>query len=127
MSASAKISKRDHLPAPRIELRWEPSNKPKYNWQCHYELVIPLRETDIRREDDNGNKVRSILVVPMGPPSLRFSSSTPCSGLDHAGYCDTPYRDGAHAQWDAAVLGGLPIFVIAPNGEIFPHVADVAV
>lgn len=120
------------LPAPRLQLRWEENDgthgysKREYKWLCHYELVLPLGEYDIRREvhDEDGNVVgkRNELVAPIKGPSARGSSSQfpPCtSGDGKRRYCDTPFRDGAHALWDAKLLGGLPIFVIAPDGASF--------
>lgn len=114
------------LPVPRMQLRWTPSTiKREYQWECHYELVILLNEHDIRRDayDKNGNlkkrKLSRELVIAMKGPSLRGSSQIPCSGIDGSRYADDPFRDGAHARWDGAQLGGLPIFVIAPDGEAF--------
>jgi hypothetical protein len=112
------------LPAPRLQLRWTPSTqRPGYDWECHYELVLPLGEYDIRREnyDEDGNELEKIneLVVPIKPPSLRGSDKIPCTGQDGNRYYDAPYRDGAHALWDAKVIGNPPIFVIAPDGMAF--------
>jgi hypothetical protein len=112
------------LPAPRLQLRWE-ANKggPAYQWQCHYELVLPLDKYDIRREvyNDDGEEIGEVdeLVVALKPPSLRGSSCTPCKAQDGTPYYDPPYRDGAHAGWDAKVLGNPPIYVIAPDGMAF--------
>ena len=65
------------LPVPRLQLRWakaEPNDR-SYEWACHYELVIPLDEYDIRREDydDDGHCTKGPpwAVIPMKPPSLR--------------------------------------------------------
>lgn len=122
------------LPAPRLQLRWE-----RYEgdvgragifamgeqWACHYELVLPLREHDIRREIyEDGEQVgeRSELVVPLKGPSIRGSVRAPCDFDGNGGHdWDTPYRDGAHAKWDALALGGLPIFVIALDGVAIPQ------
>ncbi|MFM0495633.1 hypothetical protein [Paraburkholderia caledonica] len=117
---------KDKLPAPRLQLRWAASDlRSGYQWECHYELVLPLGEYDIRREqyDDEGNEVGKIdeLIVPMKQPSLRGGSGTPCTAGDGSRYCDSPYRDGAHALWDAKILGNPPVFVIAPDGMAFPH------
>ena len=110
----------DALPVPRLQLRWVPSTrKREYQWECHYELVMPLREHDIRREDEDGRDVRSEFVVAMKEPQLRGSTGVPCQAPDGTRYCDTPFRDGAHAHWDAEVLGNLPVYVIAPDGKAF--------
>lgn len=113
------------LPAPRLQLRWalaEPNNR-QYKWACHYELVIPLDEYDIRREeyDDEGNCTKGPResVIAMKPPTLRGGGGTPCTAQDGTRYYDAPYRDGAHAQWDAKSIGDPPIYVIAPDGKAF--------
>ncbi|MBH2008343.1 MAG: hypothetical protein I8H71_01450 [Xanthomonadaceae bacterium] len=113
------------LPAPRLQLRWEPFSEERsgYNWQCHYELVIPLDKFDIRAEQEGprGGRRAALkeLVVPIKPPSMRSTNGVPCTAPDGTRYYDAPYRDGAHAQWDAAVLGNPPIYVIAPDGRAF--------
>ena len=122
------------LPTPRLQLRWEKSEHPGYRWQCHYELVILLDAYDVRREIyKNGRELKKKLprelAIPMKPPSLRGSSShyPPCTSCDgKQRYADTPFRDGAHAQWDAIQLGAPPIFVIAPDGVAFPVEYDPA-
>ena len=119
------------LPAPRLQLRWAPSNLTReYQWECHYELVLPLNAGDIRGEQEGprGGRRPNLkeLVVPMKPPSLRGSSNTnpPCTAQDGTRFYDSPYRDGAHAYWDAKQLGNPPIFVIAPDGEAFERPID---
>ena len=112
------------LPVPRLQLRWMPSTiKPEYNWECHYELVLPLGEWDVRAEryDDEGEPLPKLteLVVPMKSPSLRESSNTPCGDSRGKRYYDAPFRDGAHAWWDSKLIGNPPIFVIAPDGMAF--------
>jgi hypothetical protein len=113
------------LPAPRLQLRWAEAddNDQQYQWHCHYELVLPLREHDIRREvyDDEGMQTGEVseLVVPLKPPTRRGSNGEPCLAQDGSRYCDAPYRDGAHAMWDAAALGGLPVYVLDLEGRAF--------
>ena len=122
------------LPAPRLQLRWKESTHAGYQWQCHYELVILLDKYDVRREIyKNGRELKKQLprefAIPMKGPSLRNTSSKfpPCtSGDGKQRYEDTPYRDGAHAKWDAIQLGDLPIFVVAPDGLAFPVEYDAA-
>lgn len=119
------VDVRPVLPAPRIQLRWAEAeqNNRGYEWACHYELVLPLSKYDIRREvyDEDGELTGEVseLVAALKPPTLRGSSSTPCQARDGTRYYDAPFRDGAHAGWDAKVLGGLPVYVIAPDGEAF--------
>lgn len=114
---------KEKLPAPRIQLRWQPSTGTGYQWECHYELVIALRKTDVRAEQygPRGGRLPNLkeLVVPIKPPSLRGSSQTPCTWSDGTRSYDAPYRDGAHAMWDAEQLGNPPIYVIAPDGMVF--------
>ncbi|HEP6276813.1 TPA: hypothetical protein VDA67_006462, partial [Burkholderia vietnamiensis] len=116
---------KDNLPAPRLQLRWITSDEPGYGWECHYELVLPLGEFDIRAEQEgpDGERLPNLkeLVVPMKKPTLRSSSGIPCTAQDGSRYYDDPYRDGAHAWWDSKVLGNPPIFVIAPDGMAFPR------
>ncbi len=116
------------LPAPRLQLRWAtPSKKDQDDfgfvqasnpepgehrrWICHYEIVLPLREHDIRREDADGQNVRSELAILINRSSRGTTETCPK---------DTPYRDGAHAKWDSGVLGGLPVYVIDPDGGAHP-------
>ena len=120
------MKKISRLPTPRMQLRWEASTNPEYQWQCHYELVIALDKYDIRR---NIYKNPRELVIPMKSPGFRNTSSKypPCtSGDGKERYADTPYRDGAHAKWDAIQLGDPSIFVIAPDGMAFQVEYDAA-
>lgn len=119
------------LPAPRIQLRWLPSTlRREYQWECHYELVIPLDKHDVRAEQvgPRGGRRPNLkeLVIPIKEPSVRGSTGTPCMAQDGSRYYDPPFRDGAHAQWDAAVLGNPPIYVIAPDGMAFSKADDDA-
>lgn len=115
--------KKTKLPAPRLQLRWAPSTDSRYQWECHYELVIPLDKHDIRAEQEGPRGGRrpplKELVIPMKPPTMRNSTGTPCTSVCGERYCDTPFRDGAHAHWDSAVLGSPPVYVIAPDGMVF--------
>ena len=114
--------------APRLQMRWVREEGPsefsfttENDWLCHYELVLPLREFDIRPEVYvDGEQVDEVseLVIPIKGPTRRGSNGTdPCSW---EGF-DAPYRDGVHAGWDSDVLGDLPIFVIAPDGRAHPE------
>ena len=98
------------LPAPRLELRWEQVVPGRWdNMICKYILVIPLQEFDIRRETEDGTAEEASILL----------SSTKSHGPNHRPVCEdgvrTPYRDGAHAQWDSKALGGLPIYAICED------------
>lgn len=106
------------LPMPRLQLRWQdlPMNDPAgfgKTWICRYELIIPLREHDIRAERE-GKPDRPFHRVLIG--TTRAGCSSPPEFA--------PYRDGAHAAWDGAVLGGLPVFVITPDGRAAKQPAE---
>jgi len=108
----------------RLQFRWEATDKSAdefgyRDWICKYELSIPLNEYDIRREDENYNKVRDCQVVELGS-TKRGSSEEPCIADGGDYYFDAPYRDGSHAIWDAEKLGDLPIVCIAIDGTIIP-------
>lgn len=100
-----------NLPAPRLQLRWrKPTTKEKNrkshlgcDLTCVYELIIPLGEGDIRRR-----KKKAEMALEIG----RTFVGTTCDNPDYS-----PFRDGAHAQWDGLALGKLPIFVISPDGS----------
>lgn len=112
------------LPSPRLQLRWDfaPKDLAKERsckYQCHYELVLPLQEHDIRAEIYKGERVvgkRTELVVPIKQGQLRDCAMEPCVWKDEFYYFDPPFRDGAHAMWDAKLLGNPPIIVIALDG-----------
>lgn len=94
------------LPAPRMEFRWEDKSG---NWQraeCAYGLVIPLQEYDIRRTEEQGMTGPAELFINIRTIERTGSGRIPIWG----GVVETPFRDGAHAQWDSAALGGLPIY-----------------
>ncbi|MHB1065669.1 MAG: hypothetical protein ACYC1Z_14475, partial [Georgenia sp.] len=52
-------------------------------------------------------------VVPLGLTSVRCAGR-PWDVADVRHW--TPYRDGVHAGWDAEALGGLPVYVVTPDG-----------
>lgn len=82
---------------PRLEITWARSTEPGYDWLATYELVLPVRATDIRDEEHR----RGFLRIPMGA-TRRGGSQEP---IDKDGNVETPFRDGCHIRWDAAVLG----------------------
>lgn len=101
------------LPMPRLQFRWRKPTKTEQKrsvfgsanlWACDYELILPLNEGDIRRK-----KGRNYLALKLGG-CLRNNSLPDQT--------DTPLRDGVHANWDSAALGGLPVFVIGSDGVV---------
>lgn len=112
----------------RLQFRWEPGDDAMdefgaRNWICKYELLIALDEHDIRREDENGNKVHDFQVLEIGR-TTRGSALEPCRTEAGDYFFDAPYRDGAHAVWDASKLGDLPIVSIAVDGTVVPKSAE---
>lgn len=103
------------LPTPRIQFRYERIADKVPGWteyMCHYELVIPLRELDIRREDDQ----RTEFAISVSKTKVT-TGATPCIYEGNLVY-HAPFRDGAHADWDMEALGiTLPVFCIAPDGR----------
>jgi hypothetical protein len=112
---------RDHdLPLPRLELQWvkfhgheDPDLDKKWkrlNSVCFYDLVVPLRELDIRAEDEDGNiGVHRTMRLPIAE-----TLSTGEVDINRG----TPFRDGAHSTWDRVALlphieGSLPVFLVA--------------
>jgi hypothetical protein len=112
-----------NLPAPRLQLRWtvEPDRGSQYRFHCYYELVLPLRAHDCRGEvyDDDGKLVETRSEQVLLISETRRNGSEPCYERDGGGYFDAPFRDGAHAMWDAEVLGNPPIYAIALDGAAF--------
>lgn len=112
-----------------LRLRWEQESESSF--LCHYELVISLDKNDIRREIwEDGEEVgmRTEIVTSLSPNgSTRRSMSTqpPCI-LGETGeyYFDAPFRDGAHAMWDSAKLGNIPVRVMALDGTLLEESED---
>lgn len=103
--ASPPEKRPEGLPAPRLQFRWEDADE----YICHYEMVFPLREFDIRNDAKT-----NIAIVELG--RTRVGSNTPPwqrQGPDQR----VPFRDGVHAQWDAEAFKGIPVFVISPDGS----------
>jgi hypothetical protein len=119
------VAKSKPLPAPRLQLRWEEGGDTGWAWQCHYELVLPLDKYDVRAEQQGPRGGRrpnlTELVIPIKEPSLRSGGGTPCTAQDGTRYYDSPYRDGAHAIWDAKLIGNPPIYVIGLDGMAFKY------
>ena len=99
------------MPCPRLEFRWEMEEDSWYARICKYSLVLPLRKTDIRHTDVEGNPTEMTLEI----------GSTRVTGGDgtrpiHEGKVDTPFRDHSHALWDREALGNhLPIIAVCED------------
>ncbi|GJD55200.1 hypothetical protein [Methylobacterium dankookense] len=103
------VARPDDLPAPRLQLRWEETQDGSHPRVCHYELVFPLHQHDIRNDPGTGYAVVQLGRTMQGGADVDWDT---CDLADR-----TPFRDGVHAQWDAAVFGGLPTYIIAPTGR----------
>jgi hypothetical protein len=86
-------------------------NGKTYLWKCEYYLNLPLRETDCRYRKKNGFRHKATL----GGTKVSSSRS---SMIYEDGTINTPFRDGAHIQWDAELLK-LPMYVIS-EGKVMP-------
>ena len=98
-------------PLPRLEFE----HVAEGTWSnriCHYWLVIPLSEHDIRREAGEEQKaIYSEWYVPMGKTVI--SGGNPDRAPVWEGKPETPFRDGAHATFDRAALNpSLPIWAV---------------
>ena len=108
----------DDLPTPRLELRWRDMTHEErvssggcHTSICDYDLVIGLREFDIRIEDADGR-------TGAGSREFRVNlsktlSSGSAASRSHPYYIEGPFRDSSHAMWDGVQLGRLPIYKIA--------------
>lgn len=90
------------IPSPRLEFLWEKQDDGRFT--CRYSLVIPLRDYDIRREDENGDYFRSEISIPIS--TTMVDTNNPLFPIQRDGIIDTPYRDTTHARWDKEALGG---------------------
>jgi hypothetical protein len=99
-----------NLPCPRFEFLWEKFGDTRFNWKCTYSLVIPLGQYDLRHTDGEGKPKE--IKLEIGTTKTTISRGTPV----RLGEVDTPFRDGAHAQWDCDALGG-HIPIVAVCGE----------
>lgn len=99
----------EDLAAPRLQLRWSHDDSGRSNWVCNYEMVLPLRQGDCRN-DEGAN----FAVIELGRTLVGGGGAPPWERaiVEQS----MPYRDGAHARWDAEALGGLPIYVLGPDG-----------
>lgn len=92
------------LPLPRLEMVWvdesDPECRPWSSYRVEYRLV-------------RSHLVEKVGVVPLGSTHIHGSMHEIPWKLDN-GRPDLPFRDGAHACYDAAHLN-LPLYVIAPG------------
>lgn len=112
--------KRSGRSLPRIEFEHVPDPDWEFS-KCFYWLVIPLQESDIRREK-GGKKPYKEWYIPVGQTRTQSSRAEPPI---YAGSVSTPFRDGAHAHFDREALGlpNLPIWATAAGvaTEILPN------
>lgn len=112
-------------PAPRLEFRWRKNPEDQdekdrlSDWGddthfCDYGLIMPLKHEDMRAEGEDGTLgVNREKFYKFGTTAVG-GSRTPSDG-------QVPFRDGAHASWDAEALGGLPVWVLSISGHHAPR------
>jgi hypothetical protein len=105
------------MPAPRLELRWEDKEDAGrgYKVQCVYSLVLALDEHDIRAErcEGDGRPLPNVKELKVKIGNTLSDGSAARRYRQVHDEVDTPFRDGAHAQWDSKQLGDLPIYAVA--------------
>lgn len=111
---NSPIVPEQQIPTTRLELRWKRLDAPDadgYTWLCEYNLILGFDELDIRGEvvDEEG-----ILCFRSAAKVLSLGGTKTTGNGDFVrnGEIRTPFRDGAHIQWDSKRLGDLPMFVI---------------
>lgn len=128
--ARGRLFPESELPRTRLELRWreiaETNDRGSWNYQCDYQLVLELDQWDMRGEvyDDDGNLVRRERqkVLTLGGCRSDRSRSPLDLGIREI---DTPFRDGAHIQWDHLALGkAVPMFVVAEGWAMQLFLSD---
>lgn len=107
------------MPCPRFEFRWVKTGETWAQRECIYSLVFPLREHDIRKEDENGKIITLEHFAEIGRTKVNGGRG---DAPIFNGNVDTPYRDGAHSKWDREALGvNFPI--VAVCGDVWNIVA----
>ena len=98
------------IPCPRFEFRWEKDGESWEKCVCKYSLVIPVARYDIRSNDGELTEI----TLKIGTTKVgRGNNKRP---VWDNGIVETPFRDGAHAQWDCESLGGhIPIVAICED------------
>lgn len=110
------------MPMPRIELRWIKTGE---TWagsrECAYNLVLPLPDCDIRRENADGT-VRDCQTLEIGRTRCSGSGDFIFMPDNEDGHqIATPCRDGAHARWVSAALNGIPIYAVFEDHAMQVH------
>lgn len=100
------------LPAPRFEFNWRKIDD--YNFECDYSLVIPLGKYDVRREKNDE------MYYEEDERKVTINTTTINTGAEDYPYfggdLDTPFRDGAHVQWDKKNMNvDYPIYIVYGN------------
>ena len=100
------------MPCPRLEFRWIKEGESWYERECVYSLVLPFGKYDIRHTDPEDHPTEKVLEI--GRTRVTGGNGDPPI---YDGKVDTPFRDGAHAQWDCDALGG-HIPIVAVCGDV---------
>lgn len=107
-----------NLPVPRMELRWDERPAADGMLACSQNIVLKLRENDIRREQADvavdGFIQRDYITVNIDVSAQECSDgeSPVNAAQDGTGSIWRPFRLTAHALWDAEQLQ-LPVYVVA--------------
>lgn len=102
----------DQLPKPRMQLRWIQTGPTWSERECVYELIVPLRPNDIRREREDGHEA-DYVAIEFGCTTCDDDAVlSPLEEADPEHGMSGPYRDTSHALWDAEALGNLPVYVV---------------
>lgn len=99
----------DGCPLPRMQLRWRENDD--LTLTCFHEFVFPISKDDIRSTDFNGSRCG---VVELGRCKRSGGMAPDWANNLARTY---PFRNSAHAVWDAVHFGNPPIYVIAPDGS----------
>lgn len=103
------------MDCPRLQFTWIRTGDPEGPWECLYTMVIPLRELDIRGEDEDGKvnfRKRKHLIIGVTRCAPGRENWFPTTTFDGVTTVNTPFRDGAHALWDSEAFGGLPVYAV---------------
>lgn len=90
-----KVDDKDGLPVPRLEIRWTPLGRGRYNWLASYNLAYR-------------HLLGHVMSVPLG--ATRQSGGDE-RGPVREGKVETPFRDGVHIMHDAWALK-LPAYAV---------------